>query len=67
MCQMRIVLKQGDKTEVVLENAAQLQVTNDGILVNALFEEPKLIPGGVVAGIDFMQGKVTITRKTAGA
>ena len=65
MCQMRIVLKQGDSEEVVLENAALLKVTDEGILVNALFEQPKLIQGAAVSGFDFLENTVTLT-KTGG-
>lgn len=61
MCQMRIILKQGDKEETILENAAQLKVTADGILVNAMFEQPKLIPHAAVVGIDFLENTVTVT------
>lgn len=62
MCQMRIILKQGDNQEVVLENAAFLKVTADGILINALFEPPRLIQGAAVSGIDFLENTVTVTR-----
>ena len=63
MCQMSIVLKQGSHETVVLENAARLEATDEGIVVNALFEPPKLIPGVVVSGIDFLHGRVTVTKK----
>jgi len=62
MCQMRIVLKENDHEEVVLENAACLKVTDAGILVNALFEQPKLVPGVTLAGIDFLSSTVTLTK-----
>ena len=62
MCQMRIILKQGDSEEVVLENAALLKVTDKGILVNALFEQPKLIRGAAVSAIDFLENKVTLIK-----
>jgi len=62
MCQMRIILKQGDSEEVVLENAALLKVTDDGILINALFEPPKLIQGAAVSEIDFLENKVTLIK-----
>ena len=65
MCQMRIILKQGDHEEVVLENAALLKVTDAGILVNTLFEPPKLIQGAAVSGFDFLENKVTLI-KTGG-
>ena len=60
MCQMRIILKAGSSEEVVLENAALLSVTDEGILVNALFEQPKLIQGAAVSAIDFLENKVTL-------
>ncbi len=61
MCQMRIVMKKDDAEEVILENAALLEATDDGIRVNALFEEPKFIKGARVSAIDFLQGRVTVT------
>ncbi|MEI8242382.1 MAG: CooT family nickel-binding protein [bacterium] len=62
MCQMRIILKQGDREEVVLENAALLKVTAEGIVVSAMFEQPRLIPDAAVTLIDFLENKVTVTR-----
>lgn len=66
VCQMRIVFKQGDKERIVLENAALLKVTDEGIMVNAMFEPPKLIKGGVVSAIDFLEGRVTVTQIAEG-
>ena len=62
MCQMRIILKHGDTEEVVLENAAVLKVTDKGILVNAMFEPPRLIPNAAVSGIDFLENLVTVVQ-----
>ena len=62
MCQMRIILKKGGSEEIVLENAALLKLTDEGILVNALFEQPKLIPGAAVSVIDFLENKVTLIK-----
>ncbi len=62
MCQMRIVLKNKGGQEVVLENAARLKVTADGIEVNAMFEAPKLVAGAVISGIDFMENEVTLVK-----
>jgi predicted RNA-binding protein len=58
---MSIVLQRGSCEEIFLENAAFLRVTDEGILVNKLFEEPKLIEHARVTGIDFLQGRVTVT------
>ena len=65
MCQMKIVLKDGSSEKIVLEDAALLEVTGEGVQVNALFEEAQLIQGAAVSRIDFLQGKVTVT-KSAG-
>ena len=62
MCQMRIILKQGDTEEVILENAALLKVTDEGVFVSELFEPPKLIPDAVVSNIDFLSNQVTVIK-----
>lgn len=66
MCQMRIILEQDGQEELLLENASLLEVTDDGVRVSALFEEPKLIRGAAVHAIDFLHGKVIVTQ-TKGA
>lgn len=66
MCQMSIILVEDGKEEVLMENASLLEVTDDGVRVSALFEEPKLIRGAAVRAIDFLHGKVTVI-KTKGA
>ncbi|MDG4475332.1 CooT family nickel-binding protein [Thiovibrio frasassiensis] len=63
---MSIILVGDGKEEVLLENASLLEVTDDGVRVSALFEEPKFIRGAAVRAIDFLHGKVTVT-KTKGA
>jgi len=65
MCQMSIILEQDGKEEVILENASLLEVTDEGVRVSALFEEAKIIKGAEVRAIDFLHGKVTVT-KTGG-
>ena len=62
MCQMSIVLEQDGKEEVILDNASLLEVVDDGVRVSALFEEPKLILHASVRAIDFLHGKVTVTK-----
>jgi len=62
MCQMSIVLEQDGKEELIQENATLLEVTKDGLMVSALFEEPRLIPKASVRAIDFLHGKVTVTK-----
>jgi len=63
MCQMKIILKQGDNEEVVLENASMLEVIGKGVKVSALFEQPKIIQGAEVHSIDFLNGRVTVTKR----
>ena len=67
MCQMRIVLEQDGKESVVAENASLLEVGVDGLRISTLFEEPQFIPGAAVRAIDFLNGRVTVTRKGEGA
>ena len=63
MCQMKIILKQGAREEVILENAASLDVSDLGVTVSALFEQPHLIPGAEVRSIDFLSGRVTVMKR----
>lgn len=67
MCQASIILKQDDTNQVVLENAAHLEVTDQGVWVAALFDPPKLVPGTRILSIDFLGGKVILTRKDTNA
>jgi len=60
---MKIILKQADSEEVVLENASILELTDKGVMVSAMFEQPKLIPGVQVSYIDFLNGRVTVTKR----
>lgn len=60
MCQMSIILEKNGEEEVVLANAAKLEVLAEGIKVSALFEEPKLLAGAVMKEIDFLDGKVRL-------
>jgi len=63
MCQMKIILKQGENEEIVLENASTLDVTDKGVTVSAMFENPILIQGGTVRSIDFLNGRVMLTKR----
>lgn len=58
MCQMSVLLEKGDTPEIVMENVSQLEVTDDGVKVSTLFEEPKVITNVQVTRIDFLNGKV---------
>lgn len=62
MCQMKILLEEEDKQELVAEHASLLEVVEEGVNISTLFEEPRLITGVRVARIDFLAGKVTLTK-----
>ncbi len=63
MCMMKIILKQGGREEVILENAATLEVNATGVVVGAMFEQPKTIPGAEVRSIDFLNGRVMVGKR----
>ena len=58
MCQMSVVREKDEQTEMVMENASLLEVTDDGVQISSLFDPPRIINGVRVAKIDFMNGKV---------
>lgn len=58
MCQMSVLLDKGDTPEIIMENVSQLEVTDEGVKVSTLFEDPKVIPEVQVTRIDFLNGKV---------
>ena len=64
MCQMKVVLDQDDGQEKIMENVTHLEVTAEGVLVSAFFEEPKLVKSAWVKNIDFLGGTVTLDKKT---
>ena len=67
MCQMSVVYEKEDGSqEVVMENASLLEVTDGGIRVSALFEEPRFIAGAAVRSIDFLHGRVTVISSKEG-
>ena len=63
MCQMNVVLKHDGEQEKVMENVTHLEVTGEGVLVSAFFEEPKLVKSAWVKSIDFLGGTVTLDDK----
>ena len=60
MCQMNVVLKNNGRQENIMENVTNLEVTNEGVLVSAFFEAPKLVKSARVKSIDFLGGTVTL-------
>lgn len=63
MCQMRIVLDRGGKEEVIMTNATLLEKNRAGVVVSALFEDPKQVDGVFVKRIDFTKGTVLLERE----
>ncbi len=65
MCQMNVVLKNNDRQENIMENVTNLEVTNEGVLVSAFFEDPKLVKSARVKSIDFLGGTVTLDNEVS--
>ena len=63
MCQMNVVLDHDGEQEKIMDNVTLLEVTAEGVLVSALFEEPKLVKSAWVKNIDFLDGRVTLNSK----
>lgn len=67
MCQMRVILEQDGSEAVVTESASLLEISEEGLRISTLFEEPQFIQGGVIKAIDFLNGRVTVIQKGAKA
>jgi len=65
MCQMNVVLEHDGKQDKIMENVTRLEVTGEGVLVSAFFEDPKLVKSAWVKSIDFLGGTVTLDNKAA--
>ena len=65
MCQMNVVLKNNVRQENIMENVTHLEVTNEGVLVSAFFEDPKLVKSARVKSIDFLGGTVTLDNEVS--
>ena len=57
---MNVVLDQDGEQEKIMENVTHLEVTAEGVLVSAFFEDPKLVKSARVKNIDFLGGTVTL-------
>lgn len=62
MCQTSVVLIKDGKQEKIMDAVARLEVTAEGIVINALFETPMTIQGGKIKEIDFLDGVVVLTQ-----
>ena len=63
MCQMNVVLDHDGEQENIMNNVTLLEVTNEGVLVSTLFEEPKLVKSAQVKNIDFLNGRVILSSR----
>jgi predicted RNA-binding protein len=62
---MNVVLKNNGRQENIMENVTNLEVTNEGVLVSAFFEDPKLVKSAKVKSIDFLGGTVTLDKEVS--
>lgn len=60
MCQMSVVYEEKGERTTVMENVTHLEVEPGGVLVSALFAEPRVVASAFVKRIDFMGGVVTL-------
>lgn len=60
---MSVVLEHEGEREKIMDNVTHLEVTEEGVVVSTLFEEPKLVESAWVKSIDFMAGTVTLDNK----
>ena len=63
MCQIRVVLEAKGEQETIMEDVTKLQITQEGIVVSSLFEDPKLVPGVKVKEIDFLNNTALVTNQ----
>lgn len=62
MCQMSVIMQTNETREKIMDAVARLEVTEEGVSINTLFESPRLIPGVMVKEIDFLDGVVVLAR-----
>lgn len=60
MCQMRVVLLRDANQEKIHDAVTKLEVNSEGVLVHALFEQPRLIPGATIREVDFLDGMTVL-------
>ncbi len=67
MCQISVVVEQEGKdgNEKVMEGVSSLEVTEAGIVLTALFEEPVVVADAYIKKIDFQGGLVTLVSQAA--
>jgi len=63
MCQMSIVLEKDQKSEIIIEEVTNIQITDKGLVINTFFDEPRLIDDAVIKEIDCIGSKITLLKK----
>ena len=64
MCQISVVIEQNGEEEKVMDNVTGLQVKAEGVVLTTFFEEPLAVPDVVLSRIDFLGGKVFLSRES---
>jgi predicted RNA-binding protein len=62
---MRVILETAAGCEQIMADVTGLEVTPEGIVLESLFDEPRLIAGSAVKKIDFMTTLVTLSPRGA--
>ena len=62
MCQISVVVEHDGEQEKIMDNVTGLQVTDEGVVLTAFFEEPLSVPDAFITKIDFLGGKVVLNR-----
>ena len=63
---MSVLLDSEGRMEKIMENVTNLEVTDEGIQISTLFEEPKLVEAAHVSKIDFLGGQVILQKNNEG-
>ncbi len=63
MCEMRVIVEQEGKEELLKENITKLEVLTNGVKVSSLFEGPTELRDMVIDYIDFTAGKVVLEKQ----
>lgn len=63
MCEIRVVMEHENGEELLMENVTRLEVHDSAIAITSLFEGVKEIEHSTVRAIDFLAGKVFLTKR----
>ena len=61
MCQMSVVLEKDGQQEKVMDNITTLEVTDNGVSLSTMFDQPKQMDGVRLKRIDFLDGLVILS------